>query len=84
MKTPGFGHRRSLFRRTLFGTTFLRSSDTAVPSHSSKLLLKPSSFLPSLSYLDPLEEFWFVLFPLTAVVCVADLSVKGRGREGES
>ena len=53
----------------------------AVSSHSSKLLLKPSSsLLPSLSYLDPLEDFVF-LFSWTAVVCVADLSVTAKGRE---
>ena len=75
---------RSLFRRHLSGTTFLATSDTAVPSHSSRLLLKPSSsLLSSLSYLDPLEDFCFCLFSWTAVVCIADLSVKGRGRERE-
>ena len=54
---------RSLFRRPLSGTTFLPTSDTAVPSHSLKLLLKPSSsLLPSLICLDPLEDFYFCLF----------------------
>ena len=55
------GH--SLFRRPLSGTTFLPISITAVPSHSSKLLFKPSSsVLPSLSYLDPVEDVFFVCF----------------------
>ena len=75
----------SLSRRPLSGATFLPTSDTAVPSHNSKLLLKPSSsLLPSLSYLDPREDlFLFVLFSWTAGVCLADRSVKRRGREGE-
>ena len=79
----GFSHRSFSFRRPLSGTTFLPTSDTAVPSHSSKLRLKPScSLLPSLSYLDPLEDlFLLVLFSWTAVVRVADLSLKGRVRE---
>ena len=41
---------RSLFRRPLSGTTFLLTSDTAVLSHSSKLL---SLLLPTLSYSNP-------------------------------
>ena len=60
--------------------TFLPTSDTAVPSHSSKILLKPScSLLPILSYLDPLECF----FSWTAVVCSAKLLVIGVVRERE-
>ena len=39
-KLKGFVTGRSLFRRPLSGTTFLPTSDTAVSSHSSKLLLK--------------------------------------------
>ena len=37
------------------------------------------------SYLDPQEDclVLLVLFSWTAVVCVADLSVKERGRESE-
>ena len=75
---------RSLFRRPLSRTTFLPTSHTADPSHSLKLLLKPSfSFLHFLSYLDPLEDlFLFVLFSWTAVVCVADMSVNGRESYG--
>ena len=38
---------RSLFRLPLSGTTFLLTSDTAVLSHSSKLLLEPFSLLLS-------------------------------------
>ena len=42
---------RSLFRLLLSGATFLLTSDTAVLSHSSKLLLKLFSLLlPILSY----------------------------------
>ena len=54
---------RSLFRRPLSGTTFLPTSDTAVPSYSLKLLLKhSSSLLPSLSCLDLLEDSYFCWF----------------------
>ena len=75
---------RSLFRRPLSGTTFFPTFDTAVPPHSSELLLKPSpSLLTSLNYLDPQEDFCFVSFSWTAVVCVADLSVKEREKESE-
>ena len=50
------GH--SLGRRPLYETPFLPPSDTTVPYHSSKFLLRPSSsLLPSLSYRDPLEDF---------------------------
>ena len=45
---------RSLFRLPLSGTTFLLTSDTAVLSHSSKLLLKHLSLLlPTLGYSNP-------------------------------
>ena len=42
--------------------SFRPTSDTAVPSYSSKLLSKPpSSLLRSLNYLDPLEDCCFCL-----------------------
>ena len=45
---------RSLFRLPLSGTTFLLTPDTAVLSHSSKLLLKPfSSLLTTMRYSNP-------------------------------
>ena len=45
---------RSLFRLPLSGTTSLLTSDTAVLSHTSKLLLKPFSLLlHTLSYTIP-------------------------------
>ena len=51
---------RSLFKSPLSQTNFLSTSDTAVPSHNSKLLLKSSSsLLPSLSCLVPPEDFCF-------------------------
>ena len=60
---------RSMFRCPLSGTVFLR----APPSHSSKLLLRPSSSLqPFPSYLDFLEDLLLLLFPhrlLTHVCC---------------
>ena len=51
---------RSQFRRPLFGTIFLPTSDTAVPSYSSELLLK----LYALSELPliPWKTFVFVCF----------------------
>ena len=46
---------RSLFRLPLSGTTFSLTSDTAVLSHSSELLLRHFSLLlPSLSHSNPL------------------------------
>ena len=61
---------RSLFKRPLSGTTFLPISDTAVPSYSSKLLSKPfSSILPSLSHLDPLEDFCHGLLTSALLIC---------------
>ena len=57
-KLKGFGG--SLFRRPLSGTVFLPTSDTAAPSHSSKLPLRhSSSILPSPSYLESLENLRF-------------------------
>ena len=52
---------RSLFRLPLSGTTFLLTSDTAVLSHTSKLLLKPFSLLlhylvHTLSYTIPFKD----------------------------
>ena len=41
----------------------------------------PLHILPSLHYLDPLEDFCFCLFSWTAVVCIADLSMRRKGRE---
>ena len=53
---------RSLFRRPLSGTVFLPTSDTAAPSYSSKLPLRPSSSLiPSPSFLYSLEDLRFFL-----------------------
>ena len=51
---------RSQFRRPLFGTIFLPTSDTAVPSYSPELLLKLSALseLP----LIPWKTFVFVCF----------------------
>ena len=66
---------------------FLPTSDTVVPSHSSKLLLRPSSsLLPSPSYLDPLEDFrspppsrWRML-----LICQWEGEwLRGREREGD-
>ena len=51
----------------------------AATPHSSNLLFKPSSsLLPSLGYLC-WKAFVLVLFPRTALICVADLSVEGEG-----
>ena len=48
LRAMGFGYRS-------FSETFLLTSDTAVLSHSLKLLLKPFSLLlPTLSYSNPL------------------------------
>ena len=57
---------RSLFRLPLSGTTFLLTSDIAVLSHSSKLLLKLFSLLlPTLIYSNPFTGIgcctWFDL-----------------------
>ena len=49
-------------RRPLSGTVFLPTSDTAAPSYSSKLPLRPSSSLiPSPSFLYSLEDLRFFL-----------------------
>ena len=78
-KLKGFVTGRSLFRRPLSGTTFLPTSDTAVSSHSSKLLSKlTSSLLLSLGYLDPLDNFFSLLRP--ADVCSTNLLVIGSER----
>ena len=75
---------RSVFRRPLSGTNFLPTSDTAVPSHSSKLLLKPSSLLlPSLSYLDLLQDFCFCLFSWTVLCVLLICQWKGEGGREE-
>ena len=68
----------------LFGwITFFPTSNTAVPSHSSNFSQNFSTLLmPSLSYLDPLEDF-FSFLSWTAFVCVANLSVKGRESDSE-
>ena len=61
--------------------TFKHIINTAFPSHSSKLLLNPSSSLvPSLSYLNSPQDFFYAW---TADLCTANLSVKGREREKE-
>ena len=53
---------RSVYCLPLSGTTFLPTSDTAVPSHSSKLHLKPfSPLLPSPSYLNPLKDLFLLV-----------------------
>ena len=49
---------RSLFRLPLAGTTFLLTSDTAVLSHSSKLLVKLFSLL--LPTLAPFHRHWML------------------------
>ena len=77
-KLGGFGHR---FRCPLAG-----AAPPPLPHPTQQFPLTVKNFhlieklklLPSLSYLDPLEDFFA---PWTAV-CIADLSVKGRrGRE---
>ena len=57
---------RSLFRFPFSGTTFLLTSDTAILSHSSKLLSKLFSLLlPTLNYSNPFTGIgcctWFDL-----------------------
>ena len=50
-KRMGFGYRSFLFRLPLSGTNFLLTSDTAILSHRSKLLLKHFFLLlPTPSY----------------------------------
>ena len=62
-KLKGFG--RSLYRLPLSGTTFLLTSDTAVLSHSSKLLAKLfSSLQPTLSYSNPFTRTELILILL--------------------
>ena len=53
------GH--SLFRLPLSGATFLLTSDTAVLSHSSKLLLKLFFFTSAYSELDAVLDLILIL-----------------------
>ena len=70
----------SLFRLLLSGATFLLTSDTAVLSHSSKLLLKLFSLLlPILSYsnlsqaLDAVLDLIFCCWLTDVCVCIVVL-----------
>ena len=66
-KLKGFSYWSFSVRLPLSGTTFLLTSNTAILSHSSKLLLKPFSLLqPTLSYSNPFTGIgcctWFLSF----------------------
>ena len=80
-KLKGFGHQTFSVTASLVWNSLSPTSDTVVPPHSSKLLLRPfSSLLLFPSYIDSLEDLRLFFSVLTDYWCLCGADLPARGR----